>query len=136
MIFNTDTLTARPPQHSQNNSTSTTEVECAADGERGLGGAIAGSLAGAVNGHQVGHGLLGTLGGAILDSFTEDKLKAHHLKKKMKSHEQLVVQGQLCGCQAVYRPDCRYHYGGHSHGGGGGGFYGGFSESVSFGRKG
>ncbi|KAL2054868.1 hypothetical protein ABVK25_004690 [Lepraria finkii] len=62
------------PQHPQNG-------EQPADGERGIGGAIHGGITGGVFGHQAGHGILGTIGGAILGSFAEDKLKKHKQDK-------------------------------------------------------
>ena len=47
------------------------------DGERGIGGAIAGGLAGGFGGHKLGHGVLGTIGGAILGSLAEDGVKKY-----------------------------------------------------------
>ena len=44
------------------------------DGERGLGGAIMGGLAGGFAGHQKSHGFMGALGGALLGSFAQDHL--------------------------------------------------------------
>jgi outer membrane lipoprotein SlyB len=51
------------------------------ESDRGLMGALAGGAAGAFGGHKVGHGFLGTIGGAILGSLTEDFVKdkkQHH----------------------------------------------------------
>ncbi|KAL9036174.1 MAG: hypothetical protein Q9214_006254 [Letrouitia sp. 1 TL-2023] len=61
----------------------------AAEGERGLGGAIAGGLAGHFAGNRMGnHGLLGTIGGAILGSKLQDKYKdkPHHGKHHSSHH--------------------------------------------------
>ena len=54
----------------------------AAEGERGLGGALAGGAAGAFGGHQAGHGFLGAIGGAIIGSLAEDKFKDHKHHKQ------------------------------------------------------
>ncbi|RDW92875.1 putative glutamine-serine-proline rich protein [Aspergillus mulundensis] len=56
--------------------------------ERGVLGALAGGAAGAYAGHQVNHGILGTIGGAIVGSLGEDAIKQHsgsHEKKEKKS---------------------------------------------------
>ncbi|KAL4904375.1 CVNH domain-containing protein [Aspergillus multicolor] len=53
--------------------------------ERGFMGALAGGAAGAYAGHQVNHGVLGTLGGAIVGSLGQDAIKQHHEKKEKKS---------------------------------------------------
>ncbi|KAJ5161506.1 hypothetical protein N7492_006898 [Penicillium capsulatum] len=45
--------------------------------ERGVGSSLAGGAAGYFLGHKKEHGLLGALGGAILGSFLEDKMKGH-----------------------------------------------------------
>ena len=100
-------------QYSQNGEQPT-------EGERGLGGALTGGLAGAFTGHQANHGFLGMLGGAVLGSFAEDKLKKHKQKKEE--------------CQ---NPPQRPHSGQGYHGQGqgqqhGAGFSAGFSDNVSF----
>lgn len=41
-------------------------------------GALAGGAAGAYGGHQLGHGVIGTLGGAFVGSKLEDTYKHHH----------------------------------------------------------
>jgi len=51
------------------------------DQDRGLMGAIGGGLGGAFLGKKANHGFLGTVGGAILGSVTEDLFK----KKKQQS---------------------------------------------------
>lgn len=53
------------------------------DQDRGLLGALGGGVAGAWGGHKVGHGFLGTIGGAIMGSLTED-----FVKDKKKHHGQ------------------------------------------------
>lgn len=88
-----------------------------ADGDRGIGGAITGGLAGGFGGHQVGHGLLGTIGGAILGSFAEDKLKKHENNKNEQQQRPSSGQGQQ---------------GSHGHSFG---FSESLSESVNFGGK-
>jgi hypothetical protein len=50
--------------------------------DRGLLGAIGGGVAGHFGGKKVGHGFLGTIGGAIIGSMTEDYAK----KQKKKHH--------------------------------------------------
>ncbi len=61
----------------------------------------------------MGHGLLGAIGGAILGSLTEDKLKKHEQEKKQGGPRPHSAQGGRVG--------------------GGGGFSESFSENVSFG---
>ena len=69
---------SRRPQYPQD-PTPPTEID------RGLGGAFTGGLAGGFAGHQANHGFLGTLGGAVLGSFVEDKLKKYKEKKESES---------------------------------------------------
>ncbi|KAL9109841.1 MAG: hypothetical protein Q9227_005544 [Pyrenula ochraceoflavens] len=63
------------PQHQQNPNAPYDPN--APEGERGLGGALAGGAAGAFFGHKQGHGVLGTIGGAIMGSLAQDKFKDH-----------------------------------------------------------
>lgn len=49
----------------------------APEGERGLAGKIAGGTAGYFLGKKANHGFIGTIGGAMLGSFLEDKHKDH-----------------------------------------------------------
>ena len=58
------------------------------EGDRGLLGAAAGGAAGAFGGHKVGHGFLGTIGGAILGSLTEDYAKKGKKNKHGKHNKQ------------------------------------------------
>ena len=60
----------------------------------------------------MGHGFLGAIGGAILGSFTEDKLRKHEQEKKQQGSRPHSAQGGRVG---------------------GGGFSERFSENVSFG---
>jgi hypothetical protein len=57
--------------------------------DRGLLGAIGGGVAGHYGGKKAGHGFLGTIGGAILGSMTEDyakkQKKKHHHKSSQSS---------------------------------------------------
>jgi len=56
------------------------------DGERGLLGAIGGGVGGHFLGKKANHGFLGTIGGAILGSLTEDFAKDKKKKHKHSSH--------------------------------------------------
>jgi predicted lipid-binding transport protein (Tim44 family) len=58
----------------------------AAEGERGLGGALLGGLAGGVAGHRKNHGVLGALGGALLGSYAQDHLGKKHRHSSHQSH--------------------------------------------------
>ncbi|KAI1619608.1 CVNH domain-containing protein [Exophiala viscosa] len=49
--------------------------------DRGLMGAVAGGALGAYGGHKLHHGFLGTIGGAIAGSMTEDAYKKHKKEK-------------------------------------------------------
>ncbi|KAL9622159.1 MAG: hypothetical protein Q9160_003502 [Pyrenula sp. 1 TL-2023] len=49
----------------------------APEGERGLGGALAGGAAGLFLGKKTGHSFLGSVGGAIMGSLAQDKYKDH-----------------------------------------------------------
>ncbi|TKA78858.1 hypothetical protein B0A55_03811 [Friedmanniomyces simplex] len=59
-----DPTSGQPPQPS-------------AEGDRGLMGALAGGAAGAYGGHQMNHGFLGGIGGAVAGSMLEDAYKKH-----------------------------------------------------------
>ncbi|KAL2810131.1 CVNH domain-containing protein [Aspergillus granulosus] len=63
-----------PPQPGYAPTATDPEGPTAAD-ERGVLGAVAGGAAGAYAGHQVHHGVLGTIGGAIVGSLAEDAVK-------------------------------------------------------------
>ncbi len=56
------------------------------ENDRGLLGAVAGGAAGAWGGHKAGHGFLGSIGGAIVGSLTEDYAKKHHKQGKQNKH--------------------------------------------------
>ena len=49
----------------------------AQEGERGIGGALAGAASGGFLGSKANHGILGAIGGAIAGHFAEEKLKKH-----------------------------------------------------------
>lgn len=55
--------------------------------DRGALGALAGGAAGAYAGHQVHHGILGTIGGAITGSLAEDAMKHKNHKQKDKKEK-------------------------------------------------
>lgn len=57
-----------------------------AEGERGLMGALAGGALGAYGGHQMGHGIIGGIGGAIAGSKLEDHCKDKKKEKKHRKH--------------------------------------------------
>ncbi|PLB34775.1 putative glutamine-serine-proline rich protein [Aspergillus candidus] len=58
------------------------------DDERGLMGAVAGGAGGAWAGHQVNHGILGTIGGALTGSVAEDAIKKQREKKHKEEEEE------------------------------------------------
>lgn len=96
----------------------------AQEGERGLGGALTGGLAGGFGGHQAGHGIIGAIGGALLGSFAQDKLKKH--KENKMEEQQRPHSGQGQHCQKADHSQCHH----------GGGVYAGSSTSVGFGAYG
>ena len=63
----------------------------AQEGERGIGGALAGGAAGGFAGHKANHGFLGTVGGALVGHFAEEAAKKH--KNKDEGHSKYGGQG-------------------------------------------
>lgn len=58
------------------------------DNDRGVMGALAGGALGAYGGHQVHHGVIGAVGGAVLGSKLEDHYKDDAKQKKKKSKKE------------------------------------------------
>lgn len=69
-------------QHAQYGSTDPNQAQ---EGDRGLLGAVGGGIAGHMGGKKYGHGLIGTIAGAVAGSKLEDKFKG---KNKHGHHQQ------------------------------------------------
>ncbi|RAK97293.1 putative glutamine-serine-proline rich protein [Aspergillus ibericus CBS 121593] len=78
----------QPPPYSPES----TDPAAAGEGDKGLMGALAGGAAGGFAGHKANHGILGTIGGAMLGSVAEDGFKKHKEKKEREEEERRQME--------------------------------------------
>ncbi|PYH94000.1 CNVH-domain-containing protein [Aspergillus ellipticus CBS 707.79] len=79
-----------PPPYSPSNGP--TDPAEAGEHDKGLMGAMAGGAAGGFAGHKVNHGILGTIGGAMMGSVAEDGFKKHKEKKEAEERHRMEME--------------------------------------------